>query len=214
MTIDLAGTACLLDLASTITAAGPPAVDRWEVGPVFDGWAAQPGLREGLRRHLRTLGPQEERLLVTRSRETTTHFAWCLRDEPTEPFTFWLHEYKPQRDWRHGYADSVHNHRYHFCTTILSGGYLHERYTARLGDGDRTILSAALLRRAECRTGATGTMLAHEFHRIPRAEDDTMTFLVKSRAVSPWSLSYDPDTLTSHRHVPVESRLEELTNQL
>ena len=47
-----------------------------------------------------------------------------------------------------------------------------------------------------------------------RAADGTMTFLVKSRAVTPWSLSYDPDTGISHRHVPVEDRLEDLTNQL
>ena len=214
MPIDLAGTATLLELASGITAAGPPAVDQWSIGPLFEGWAAQPGVREGLREHLRTLTPQDERRIVSRSRETTTHFAWCLRDEPTEPFTFWLHEYKPQRDWRHGYADSVHNHRYHFSTTILTGSYLHERYTARLGAGERSILSAALLRRTECPVGTSGTMLAHEFHRIPRAADDTMTFLVKSRATSPWSLSFDPDTGASHRHVPVESRLEELTNQL
>jgi len=211
---DLAGTATLFELASGITAAGPPAVDRWTIGPLFDGWAVQPGLREGLREHLRALSPREESRVVSRSRETTTHFAWCLRDEPTEPFTFWLHEYKPQRDWRPGYADSIHNHRYHFCTTILSGSYLHERYAARLGAGERSILSASLLRRTECPAGTSGTMLAHEFHRIPRAADDTMTFLVKSRAARPWSLSFDPDTLTSHRHVPVESRLEELTNQL
>ena len=55
------------------------------------------------------------------SRETTTHFAWCLLDRPDDGFSFWLHEYKPQQDWRIGYADSVHNHRYHFCTTILRG---------------------------------------------------------------------------------------------
>ncbi|WP_440901397.1 hypothetical protein [Actinosynnema sp.] len=49
---------------------------------------------------------------------------------------------------------------------------------------------------------------------IPRAIDGTMTFLVKSRAVSPWSLSYDPGTGTSHRHVPVEARWEVLTGRL
>ncbi|PRY29705.1 hypothetical protein [Umezawaea tangerina] len=215
MPTDLTGLATITELASRITSAGPPAADRWsDIGPLFGAWAAQPGLRERLREHLRALPPQERTRVVARSRETTTHFAWCLRDEPSEPFTFWLHEYKPQRDWRHGYADSVHNHRYHFCTTILSGSYLHERYEARL-DGDGTaILSTGLLRRTECPAGASGTMLAHEFHRIPRAEDDTMTFLVKSRAVRPWSLSFDPDTRSSHRHVPVESRWEELTKQL
>lgn len=215
MLTEFTGHSALSELANRVALAESPAIDHWErVKDHFRSWAAQPGLRNRLRGHLRALSPQQEMRVVARSRETTTHFAWCLRDAPTEPFTFWLHEYKAQRDWHQGYADSVHNHRYHFCTTILSGSYVHERFSARLGPTGRSVESAALLRRSECVTGTSDTMLAHEFHRIPRAMDNTMTFLVKSRAVTPWSLSFDPDTGTSHRHVPVESRLEELTNHL
>jgi hypothetical protein len=212
---EFTGLSALEELAARVKCAEFPVVDHWaDVGTWFREWAARPALRKELRAYIDGLTPQQATWVIAHSRETTTHFAWCLRDEPDEPFTFWLHEYKPQRDWRHGYADSVHNHRYHFCTTILSGSYLHERYAARLGAGNRSILSASPLNRTECPAGTSGTLLAHEFHRIPRAADDTMTFLVKSRAVRPWSLSFDPDTRTSHRHVPIESRLEELTNQL
>lgn len=209
------GISALAELAALISVADPPVADHWgHVERRFARWAAQPGLRERLRGHLRSLSPQEETRLVARSRETTTHFAWCLRDEPAEPFTFWLHEYKPQQDWRQGYADSIHNHRYHFCTILLSGSYLHERFTAELTRDGRSILGTTLTRSTQAHEGQSGTMLSHEFHRIPKAADDTVTFLVKSRPVSPWSLSYDPDTGQSHRHVPVESRLEELTNTL
>ncbi|QFZ22036.1 hypothetical protein [Saccharothrix syringae] len=215
MPTESTGSSALAELSSLISVADPPVVDHWgHVERRFREWAARPGLREGLREYLRSLSPREQMRLVARSRETTTHFAWCLRDEPAEPFTFWLHEYKPQRDWRLGYADSVHNHRYHFCTIILQGFYLHERFTAEVAEDGREILSTELLRSAEAVEGCTGTMLAHQFHRIPKAADDTLTFLVKSRAVLPWSLSYDPDTRTSHRHVPVEARLEDLTNTL
>ncbi|GGP62159.1 hypothetical protein [Saccharothrix coeruleofusca] len=215
MLTEITGCSALAELATLVSVADPPAVDRWNhVEDGFRDWACRPGLRERLRAHLRSLSPREEARVAARSRETTTHFAWCLRDEPAEPFTFWLHEYKPQRDWRRGYADSVHNHRYHFCTVILSGGYVHERFTARLAPDGTAVLSTSLLRGGRCRAGEWGTMLAHQFHRIPHAADGTMTFLVKSRAVSPWSLSYDPDTRVSHRHVPVESRLGELAKQL
>jgi hypothetical protein len=188
---------------------------RWDiVDRCFRAWAAQPGLCAKLRNHLLDLPPDRAAAVVERSRETTTHFAWCLRDRADEPFTFWLHEYKPQEDWRPGYADSVHNHRYHFCTTILRGGYLHERYEAAVDPNTELISSAQLLRSTACPEGATGFLLANEFHRIPRATDGTMTFLVKSRQVNPWSLSYDPETHTSHRHVPVESRLDELASRM
>ncbi|MEU4807245.1 hypothetical protein [Actinosynnema sp. NPDC023587] len=210
-----AGSSALVELAAIISVADPPVVDLWEhVRGRFREWAERPDLRDRLRAHLRRLTPQEEMRVVAKSRETTTHFAWCLRDEPAEPFTFWLHEYKPQQDWRQGYADSIHNHRYHFCTILLAGSYLHERFTARLAADGRSIEDTALLRSTRALEGDSGTMLAHEFHRIPKAADDTVTFLVKSRAITPWSLSYDPDTRTSHRHVPVEARLEELTNAL
>ena len=184
-------------------------VDRW-----FETWSTRPNLRADLRTHLLGLPTEQADAVIRRSRETTTHFAWCLRDRPGEPFTFWLHEYKEQRDWRAGYADSVHNHRYHFCTTILRGAYLHERYVAAIKPDNGLIASAKLLRATECPEGAAGSLLASDFHRIPRAMDGTMTFLVKSREVTPWSLSYDPVTQESHRHVPVESRLSHLAERL
>jgi hypothetical protein len=184
-------------------------VDRW-----FETWAERPGLRTDLRVHLLALPDEQADTVIRRSRETTTHFAWCLRDQPDEPFTFWLHEYKEQRDWRAGYADSVHNHRYHFCTTILRGGYQHERYLAAVSPDTSLIASAELLTSTPCPVGASDSLLASDFHRIPRAVDGTMTFLVKSREVTPWSLSYDPVTCESHRHVPVESRLSDLVRRL
>ncbi|MBB5959048.1 hypothetical protein FHS29_005668 [Saccharothrix tamanrassetensis] len=215
MSTEYAGHSAVTELATAISVADRPVVDHWgHVAGRFHDWAGRPGLQEGLRAYLGALTPQEEMRVIARSRETTTHFAWCLRDEPAEPFTFWLHEYKPQRDWRRGYADSIHNHRYHFCTILLTGSYLHERFTVRLAEDGRSIRDTTLLRSTQAHRGDSGTMLAHEFHRIPKATDDTLTFLVKSRAVNPWSLSFDPDTRTSHRHVPVESRLEELARTL
>jgi hypothetical protein len=76
------------------------------------------------------------------------------------------------------------------------------------------VRSSSLLRSTVCRAGASGYLLAHEFHRIPHAEDGTMTLLVKSRSVNPWSLSYDPETRASHRHVPVENRFGDLVDKL
>jgi hypothetical protein len=208
------GTA-LGELAEQLRSADFDLSSRWgEVDRWFANWAERPGLRTDLRAHLLTLPNEQADTIVERSRETTTHFAWCLRDEPGEPFTFWLHEYKLQHDWRAGYADTVHNHRYHFCTTILRGGYQHERYTAVVSPDTSLISAAELLTSTPCPVGASDSLLSSDFHRIPRAVDGTMTFLVKSREVTPWSLSYDPVTCESHRHVPVESRLSELVSRL
>jgi hypothetical protein len=206
----------LTGLADELRRHGDALPDRWQLArEVTAGWmAGQQDLRGLLRRELAALPPAVAAQVADGSRETTTHFAWRLVDEPDAAFSFWLHEYKPQRDWWAGYANSVHNHRYHFCTTILRGGYLHERYEAKISPSTELISSAELLTATACPVGASAALLASDFHRIPRASDGTMTFLVKSRQVTPWSLSYDPETEESYRHVPVESRLSRLAGRL
>jgi hypothetical protein len=202
-------------LATQLRAADFPLAENWPaVEEWFRTWAARPDLRVELREHLRMLQPADSAAVRAGSRETTTHFAWCLLDSPADEFSFWLHEYKPQRDWRQGYADSVHNHRYHFCTTILRGSYVHEHYEAQLDPQTELIVSARLRKRNSCPAGASGALLADEFHRIPVAAEATMTFLVKSRAVTNSSVSYDPNTGISHRHVPVEVRLAGLAERI
>jgi hypothetical protein len=205
----------LTQLSEQLRAADFPLAENWHtVQEWFTPWAAQPDLRAELRDYLLRLEPDEAVAVRAGSRETTTHFAWRLLDCPGDQFSFWLHEYKPLRDWRHGYADSVHNHRYHFCTTILRGGYVHERYDARLDPRTGLITSTRLSRRNTCGAGASGALFADQFHRIPSAGENTMTFLVKSRAVTDSSVSYDPATGISHRHLPIELRLEDLADRI
>jgi hypothetical protein len=207
----LTGLSTLTELADAIRAAD--AADRWNsVHDILTAWAAGPRRHAQLRSYLRTLPDDEASHVVARSKEATTHFAWCLLDREDDPFSLWLHEYKPNRSWLPGYADSVHNHRYHFCTTLLSGGYLHERFTATVVD--ERITSVTRDSSTRCVAGDSGVVLSHEFHRIPHAEDGTMTFLVKSRMVAPWSLSYDPTTGLSQRHIPMGERLTGLAGKL
>jgi hypothetical protein len=211
----LAVCAGVADLAAELRGAGGPLAERWEhVRGLFGHWAGQPGVVGDLRAGLRALPPAEAAAVAARSRETTTHFAWCLGDSPDDEFSFWLNEYKPQRDWREGYADSIHNHRYHFCTTILCGNYVQEYFAAELDPAGSMVRNVVCMERAVRAVGTAGSLLADEFHRIPQAADGTMTFLVKSRPVKKWSLSFDPVQRTSRRHLPVEARLHDLADRL
>lgn len=205
------GLSTLAELAGAIRGIGTDwiAIDR-----ALQKWVDQPGRRRELHTHLHALPADEAAGIVARSKETTTHFAWCLYDRPDDPFSLWLHEYKPCHAWLPGYANSVHNHRYHFCTTLLSGGYLHERFTAELDDTGTVIRSVASTGGCWLSEGDGGHLLSHEFHRIPEAADGTMTFLVKSRMVTPWSVSYDPATRLSQQHIPMTDRLARLAGRL
>lgn len=208
-------TSALAELADLIRAADRPLQTNWlTVHNRFADWTRRTAMRDELRQHLRSLDGTGTEGVLTNSRETTTHFAWCLLNRPEDEFSIWLHEYKPQVDWRPGYADSVHNHRYHFCTTILRGGYRHQRFAADLNPVTGLIRDVRLLRSTDCGPTTTGYLLAEEFHRIPAAVDSTMTLLVKSRPLRDHSLSFDPATNTGHRHIPVENRLDELTARI
>ena len=168
MLAEFTGLSALDELAARVQRAEFPVVDHWaDVGVWFREWAGRPDLRRELRAYIDGLTPQQATWVIAHSRETTTHFAWCLRDEPDEPFTFWLHEYKPFADWRAGYADSVHNHRYHFCTTILKGAYLHERYAAAIKPDNGLIASTTLLG-ATAATASSGSGYGTSSGATPR----------------------------------------------
>lgn len=205
-------TSAVENLAAQLSALDVDPVAGWaEIDEVFRGWATRPDVHSSVRQYLSRLSPSA---VTARSKEATTHYAWCLRDKEEEPFTFWIHEYKPFGDWRPGYADSVHNHRYHFCTTLLHGSYQHERYDVTIDQATGLIVDAELRRSTTFVAGDTGALLFTDFHRIPYASDGTKTFLVKSRQIAPWSLSYDATMKRGFRHVPAASRLIELVGDI
>jgi hypothetical protein len=96
----------------------------------------------------------------------------------------------------------------------MTGGYLHEHYRVVLDPAGREVVSAALADRSLRGAGTAARLLAEEFHRIPEVSAGTITFLVKSRPVKDWSLSFDPSQQQSHRHVPVEARFADLIEHL
>jgi hypothetical protein len=191
------------------------AADRSSAHGLFEGWVrSQPDLLDGLRRDLRALTQPQAARLAAGSREVTTHFAWRLLDLPDDRFSLWLNEYKPQHDWLPGYGNTVHNHRYHFSTAVLLGSYWHEWFDAELDTAGELIRSVAPAGAEMFGQGPVAAIPADRFHRIPRAEDVTITLLAKSRPVKPWSLSFDPRTGVGRRHVPVEVRVNYLAERL
>lgn len=186
---------------------------RYAAGPLAD-WS-EPGPAPGrVAGFLRQLPAAERAAITERSRETATHFAWCLVDGPDEPFSVWVNEYKDPHRWPASYANSVHNHRYDFCTRILAGGYRHEQYHARLDPGSWRLTEVTLRDQHETEVGTVLVVPAESYHRVPTARSGTMTLLVKMRPRFAHSISFDPATGATQVHIPIEARVDELIDAL
>lgn len=189
---------------------------RWQPAhELVQRWAGdQPDLLAALREQLRALPPAAGAHIAAGSRETTTHFAWRLVHDDALPFSLWLHQYKPRYDQWLGYANSVHNHRYHFSSIVLAGGFQHEWYHVDLDPTGERVFGLSCAGAQPWRPGPVRLVTAERFHRVARAVDGTVTFVVKSAPVRGWSLSVDPATMVSRRHVPVEGRIGELAERI
>jgi hypothetical protein len=183
-------------------------------GSILSDWAHPAEATARIAAYLRSLSPEHHAAISRRARETATHYAWCLYDKPDEPMSIWVNEYKDPARWPSRYANSVHNHRYDFCTRILAGSYVHETYRISWEPATTTLTCAALKERREVELGAVLDVAAEIFHRIPSARAGTLTLLVKARPRFGHSFSYDPDTHTTEIHIPVEARIEQLIEAL
>lgn len=101
--------------------------------------------------------------------------------------------YWPETKWP---LESIHNHRFHFCATIICGKYTHEEYDVIL-DGNQATLE--LKKTTILEKGDTYFFTAGSFHRVIPSDELTISFIVRGNPVLPYSTVIDPDTLKVRR---------------
>jgi hypothetical protein len=151
--------------------------------------------------------------MADRTRETATHYAWCLISDPGDRFSIWINEYKSDTARVADYARSIHNHRYDFVSTMLNGSYVQELFDVRWRH-DSMAASVTPFDRRVVQRGDTLLITADLFHRISNIAADTLTLLIKSEPRRLWSTSVDPATMRARRHVPAEARLGDFMEHL
>jgi hypothetical protein len=147
----------------------------------------------------------EEKLdhIADRSLERTTHFKWFLGSRP-DGYTVWLHEYKAPETFARAvdFAASVHNHRYGFCSRVLSGALHVSEFTADGPDEPIRLSATRTIRQGEI------MFLGHEdVHRVDRVEPRTCTLLVQGPIARSFSTCYDMTSGRGRRVYDLQSRL-------
>lgn len=168
---------------------------------------------EEFRADLHSLEEQDFEQVLSRSRETPTHYKWHLLTTPDRSFTVWLHEYKPRSSRSSGYAQTIHNHRYQMSALVLTGGYQCTKYEVKKSRSDDRA-SIQVITGWQLESGSVYSMRENEFHSVTQIEDGTMTLLVQGRPSRPYSVSVDANSRRASRHVPIEARMDQLRSCL
>lgn len=146
------------------------------------------------------------------ARETSTHYVWPLYI-CGNGYGLTINEFKDPEFMSFGYANTLHNHRYSFASLVLSGGYRQVRSSVELcemsGNAQVNVIAEDSVIH-----GSIVPVNHQEFHRLTHIGDHTVTLVAKCPAAKESSISVDIRTLKVSRHVPVESRLMQLTDAL
>jgi hypothetical protein len=141
--------------------------------------------------------------IADQSLERTTHFKWFLGGRRSK-YTVWMHEYKPPEIFARtaDFAASVHNHRYGFCSRVLSGALNVSEFDVSGPDesvrlsGTRTI-----------RQGQTMILSHDDVHRVDRVDSHTCTFLVQGPIARSFSTCYESAGGRGRRVYDLQSKL-------
>jgi hypothetical protein len=146
---------------------------------------------------------QLERILE-RSLERTTHVKWFLGARSGE-YVVWLHEYKPPEVFARavGFAASVHNHRYGFCSRVLAGALHVSAFAAPTAPDERL----RLIQRSEVKQGQVMSLSHEDIHQIDQVEPYTYTILVQGPVARNFSTCYDTASGNGRRVYDLQSRL-------
>lgn len=132
-------------------------------------------------------------------RETATHWKWFVGGDPAGP-QIWIHEYKPRGERRPGYADSIHDHRYSFCSALVRGGYRHVVYSVQ--SNMPAVVDEALLV-----SPWIHSVDADVVHSVSDIVDSTLTLIVQGPPRRHFSTEYRTDGAPPQKHWDFHARV-------
>ncbi|MGH9194329.1 MAG: hypothetical protein ACRD1T_01145 [Acidimicrobiia bacterium] len=144
------------------------------------------------------------------SNETSTHFQWRVHRGPEDGYEIWLHEYKPQGLLRSGYADSIHDHRYWFASSLLAGGFTQTTYCVEESTGVRRLRETG---KVSFTKGTAYVVDPSAVHSISDFSYPTLTLLVRSRAIKPYSTEFRLSDGRAVHYYPLRTRIRLLRDR-
>lgn len=149
--------------------------------------------------------------IIAKSKETDTHFVWCVQSLRESDGKICIHQYKNLPTGLGGHANTVHDHRYDFLTFMLQGSYSEERYSPESVLGDH---SPAVVRKSSFTPGSIRFVPNELFHRVTDVEPGTLTLVLKAPASKENSTSLDLKTGIRQNHLSWKQRFHAFATAL
>jgi hypothetical protein len=146
------------------------------------------------------------------SHETPSHYKWHVHKNLNLGYSIWMHEYKARSTRRPSYVEIPHNHRYWFTSLILAGEFQHQIYDVNYLKQDNFYKGIKLMDNSRFDRGRVYTMSPQTVHSIDNVVQNTLTLVVRSIGVNPYSESFDLESKQITKHTPFSSRLDNMAS--
>lgn len=118
--------------------------------------------------------------------------------------------YWPQNKWP---FESIHDHRFNFYAIVIKGHYIHEEYDInQRKDSDEVEIT--LTRKQIVDTGQCYYFQAGTFHRIIPSDEETISLIIRSSPLLPYSRVVNPETLKMKRAYGAVKKFKEKIKEL
>jgi 8-oxo-dGTP diphosphatase len=147
--------------------------------------------------------------IIALSHDLPSHYKWFLYKSPLHNYSIWINEYK--KDRQYGYANTIHNHRYWFASLLLKG-YFHQAFHKAEGWNGKEFNSIPVVDELHTGSGDVYALSPEIIHSFPKIEDETVTLLIRSKALYDYSTSFNNNTKKSTNHYSFKTKLPHFQN--
>jgi len=164
---------------------------------------------EEFKSDLKNTSPATFSNLISHSYDLPSHTKWFLYKSKQQGFSIWINQFKSER--KYGYANSIHNHRYWFASIPLCGKLVQTIHEIKIVNN---VLTDNKIRKEIINEGKSYFLSPFEVHSFDEIEKDTVTLIVRSKAVSAFSESYNLKDNSVKKHFSFSSRFEDFKDIL
>lgn len=150
---------------------------------------------------------------ISMSHETPSHYKWFLYKNLEKGYSIWINEFKKLANRNYGFATTIHNHRYCFASLVLKGS-LQQHLHSIENRIEMHFDNAPVIETIKVHRSNSYFINSDQIHSFGSIEDNTITLLIRSKALKSYSESFNVNEGKIKRHYSLASRISDFRGLL